>query len=650
MCGIAGYVRWQGGQETETALLQEMTRRIAHRGPDDVGFLVAGNQAKTMAQSIDRAMTEDADLGKAFVGLAHRRLSIIDLSEHGHQPMCSEIGTWISYNGEIYNFRELRAELVAKGIRFRTETDTEVLLAAYDFWGIDFVSRCKGMFALAIFIPKKRRVLLYRDRVGIKPLYVYEDERGVSFCSELKGLLADQSIKRRVDPAAVRAYLEFQVVHHRPETFLQAIREVPAGHFVDIDLDKGQTTLHRYYHLGEAVERRKEDLPNARSELVPFIRQKFTDTLREHFVSDVRVGSCLSGGLDSSSIVCTADRLLASNDTRSDSLGKRIITFSSCNEDAKFDEQEYIDTVVASCSADPIKIFPSPDDLADRFDDLVWHQDEPFTSPSIFAQFLLMEAARAQNVTVLLDGQGGDEIFAGYRKFFFFYMQDLLKKGHAATFAKEMYGGLTKGDGDLFDFRAMRRYLPSALKNQTITISSFLRRGAFDELELDGFQSGASIIDRQVLDIERYSVPALLRYEDRNSMAFGIEARVPFLDHEFMECAIALPIEAKISGGISKDIMRKAMKGIVPDAVVNRRTKMGFATPELDWMANALRPQFEATLAAPHEAMRSLVDMAEITKQYRLFLDGSKSALAPREFFRLLCLNRWMQKFSVSVA
>ncbi len=627
-----------------------MSQAIIHRGPDDAGYLLAGRfaDASALAEPGTEYLPEAVPCGHG-VGLAHRRLSILDTRAHGRQPLNRHLeGAWIAYNGETYNFRELRQELQAGGVAFTTSTDTEVLLAAYETWGVDFITRCNGMFALALFDPKRGELLLYRDRVGIKPLYIHEDETGLTFCSELKGLLAGSIFTRRADPVAIRAYLEFQVVHHRPETFLQNVSELPAGHMMRIDLHSRKTTISPYYSLMEGVEQQRGELPATTADQIHFIREKFIDTVRSHLVSDVRAGSCLSGGLDSSSIVCVMHRLQHEGISETGSLGKQITTFSSCHRDRRFDEQEYIDLVTKRCDAQAIKIFSAPEDLAERFDELVWHQDEPFTSASIFAQFLLMEAARKEGVTVLLDGQGGDEIFAGYRKFFFFYMRDLLRGKKLSTFGLEMFGGLTRGDGDLFDFRAMRRYLPGPLRRRIRTMGQFLDPAISKQAGLPGFQGGSAITTRQILDVEHYSLPALLHYEDRNSMAFGIEARVPFLDYKMIETGIALPVEAKIKGGVAKYVLREAMRGIVPDRILDRRTKMGFVTPEQEWMRGPLRPIMENMLAMPQDITRELVDIEGVSVQYRLFVKNGSCVLLPREFFRLLCLDRWISLFNIS--
>lgn len=655
MCGIAGLVHWSCDRDNPAQKLMQMSHAILHRGPDDAGYLFAGNGITIPSDDPKTTVRQEESLGETCLGLAHRRLSILDLEEHGRQPMNqgerakNKRSPWIVYNGETYNFRELRAELMQSGASFATNTDTEVLLAAYEHWGENFITRCNGMFALALYDPQRNMLLLYRDRVGIKPLYIREDERSLTFASEMKAILAGDDFTRTADPAAMMAYLDFQIVHHRPETFLRGICELPPGHMMTIDLATRKSKTTCYYDLATSLEARRNNLPAKAEDLVAFVKEAFISSIRSHLVSDVPIGSCLSGGLDSSSIVCTADMLMRTESLENSCLGDHITTFSSCHKDKRFDEQEYIDLVVEACSAKSIKVFSSPEDLAERFDKLVWHQDEPFTSASIFAQFLLMEAAHKNGVTVLLDGQGGDEIFAGYRKFFFFYMRDLLRGKKIGRFSREMYGGITRGDGDLFEFRAMRRYLPGALRRNIKTIGNFIHHEALKDAGLRGFQGGASLIDRQILDVERYSLPALLHYEDRNSMAFGIEARVPFLDHQMIETGIALPIEAKINGGISKHILREAMRGIVPERILNRRTKMGFVTPEQQWMRHTLRPLMEEMLAAPQYVTKEIVDIKGVAEQYRFFVNNGQSALAPREFFRLLCLDRWIKLCNVMV-
>nr|WP_321258547.1 asparagine synthase (glutamine-hydrolyzing) [uncultured Pseudodesulfovibrio sp.] len=638
MCGIAGILRFAGNND-DMQLIRAMTNVISHRGPDDHGFLTA--TPKETAIPDGKWAQAKSPLPVHF---GHRRLSILDLSAAGRQPMASADGTvWITYNGEAYNYLELRQELKELGHAFRTGTDTEVLLAAYQEWGTEFINRVNGMFAFALLDLRKKRFFMFRDRFGIKPLFYHQNGSRLLFGSEIKCLLESPDVTRTVNRQAVRSYLCSQILDHGPETFFEGIRSLSPGHYISCDLSGGQPKVHRYYNVLE----RAAALPPISSPIETF-RETFERSVSYRLRSDVRVGACLSGGLDSSSIVCTMDKLLKEGVSESASIGKSLVTFTSCHDDPKFDEREFVKAVTDETGANAIHVFSAPDELVEHLAALVWHQDEPFSSPAIYAQYCLMEAAQRENVVVLLDGQGGDELLCGYRKFFFFYLKQLLRQKKPLVCAKELLGALLHGDEDLFDMRAAKRYMPGKLANCN-PMNSILTNRFLSESSTPPIGRGSGLVERQVADIEHFSIPPLLRYEDRNSMAFGIETRLPFLDYNVTELSLALPVETKIKKGIAKHILRDAMRGTVPDTVLDRRSKMGFEMPEDAWLRGPLAPLVEHSLTKRHSILDGIVDTAQAFNMFRAFRQGQPTPIRSRDFFRLLCLDMWAQIHNLEI-
>lgn len=638
MCGIAGIVRWSSERD-DIQLIQDMTEVMRHRGPNDSGFLLTNSKRKGPPNC-------QFVRSSARIALGHRRLSILDLSSAGRQPM-TKAGTkiWILHNGEVYNYLELRQELEKYGYQFTTGTDTEVLLTAYDKWGSNFITRCNGMFATAILDFESGNISIYRDRMGIKPLYFFCDRNHFIFGSEIKALLEDSDVPRKVNSSAVYAYLCRQMVDHCDETFFDGIKSLRPGHEMKINIYSQKIATKSYYNLIDSALSRKDfDDP------LLSLKNSFERAVKYRLRSDVRVGACLSGGLDSSSIVCKVDQLLSTNNAEMASVGNQLITFSSCHEEAMYDERQYIKAVTEPRHIKPIFVFPKADDLASELDHLVWHQDEPFSSPSIYGQYCLMKSARQEGVVVLLDGQGGDELFLGYRKFFFFYLKQLLKQWDFVKAFKELKGAMEDGDEDLFNFRAAKRYFPRFIRRLNHSIYSILDKDFLNILKRSdpAIGKGASLVERQVADIEKFSLPALLRYEDRNSMAFSIEARIPFLDHELVELALGLPAFLKIKNGVAKFLLRKAVEDFVPLKIVNRRTKMGFVMPEDNWFHDSLADLVEEALNRSSGILPYFLQQDKVLTAFQGYKLKQRIGIDSRDFFRMLCLDFWARTFSVS--
>lgn len=582
MCGIAGIVLREPGH-VDGELMSRLSRRLAHRGPDDVGYLgFRGGRVETGRTWPDTGVS-------AEVVLLHRRLSILDLSESGWQPMSSPDGRYhIVLNGEIYNFLELRRELEALGHRFRSHSDTEVLLAAYSEWGRAALPKLVGMFALAILDARARTLFLARDFFGIKPLYYSFDGPGFSFASEIKALLEIPGIPREVDPERVHAYLVYGVTDHGHRTLLSRVRQLPAAHFLEISLDQPmEARPERYWNLDTE---RRADL--SLDEAADHLRDLFLESIRLHLRSDVPLGAALSGGIDSSAIVTGMRHVLGD--------AADIHVFSYVADDAAINEDRWIDLAAGAAGAHVHKVRATPDGLIADLNDLVDTQDVPFGSTSIFAQRRVFRRAREDGVKVMLDGQGADEMLGGYHGYAAARFVSLVRQGRAVE-AVAFLRRASRSPGRAGMWRqCLQRLVPGEVVDVVRRVPGLGRRPVawlnaswFADRGV-GIGPARFARSREQLrtELERTitetSLPALLRYEDRNSMAVSVESRVPFLTPALASFLLSLPEEYIISpDGTSKAVFRRAMRGIVPDAILDRRDKIGFATPELRWLSGA---------------------------------------------------------------
>lgn len=664
MCGIFGLVGPGPIAATEVA---GMSRLLRHRGPDDEGLLVASaagvawyGGADTPAEVLgsDVPFAPQTVLGATSsplpggVLLGHRRLSILDLSPHGHQPMSYRGWYWIAYNGEVYNYRELRQELGALGHPFCGESDTEVILAAFDQWGPACLERFNGMWALAILDLERQTLFLARDRFGVKPLYLWTSGGRLAFASEVKAFTALPAWRSRVNLPRLLDFLVWNLSDHTEETMFEGVTQLPAGHFLQMDVAGAL--------LGGPVvpgrPRRWYDLPADRlapvQDAVASLRRVLDLSVRLRLRADVPVGSCLSGGIDSSSIVCLMSRALADQGGR-----RQLETFTARSDDAAFDETRHAQAVVEAARTDPTFVTPTPTRLFADLDRLVWHQDEPFVSSSIFAQWCVFEAARQRGVVVMLDGQGADEILGGYRGFFGAFLAGLARRGHLAAWWRES-GALRAeiGFGRLRSLGYTAAYLApqlvgllGRLDGRAYADRGWLRpphRRAFrsDPVRSAGGRAG-SVRGLSRAQVIATNLPMLLHWEDRNSMAFSVEARVPFLDYRVVELALALTDEEKVGGGISKAALRGAMRGIVPDQILDRRDKMGFLTAEPAWMKRDLATRFRADLAQAVDTLHEVVDPS-ILRRFDEVVAGTRPF--DHRYWRILCAGRWARIFSVS--
>ena len=573
MCGLAGYLTLHG---TDASVLVRMADALAHRGPDGEGFAVTGAESQVRIVCRDDLLAGGAPNARA--GLAHRRLTVIDLSDDSAQPMVDATRRFVLvYNGELYNYVELRRELEAAGRVLRTSGDTEVVLQAWMQWGPGCVERFVGMWAFAILDLERREMVLCRDRFGIKPLFYTRSRGALLFASEIKGLLAAIPTPEPHD-ATVLGYITAGT-DTGLQTFFRGVRRLPPAHMLRVSLDDpGTHRLTRYWAIPEEVQ------PPDRDAVIHFA-DLFRDSVRLHTRSDVPVGTCLSGGLDSSSIVCTAWSL-----GRGGLLGDsyRHLAFGYVPPDKSVSERRWMDMVVDRTGVDLTEVHPTRERFEAALPSIANQQDEPFGSTSIAAQWFVFEAAHEAGIKVMLDGQGADEVLGGYH-------------GYLATVAAGMITDRRRVAYARLAIDHRRRLgtwpLPggtaTALIHPRVRSAAARLRGARtpksvaapDVLDVmtDGLRQAQRVVEPLPSEMQallrhqvQASLPALLRYEDRNSMAHSIEARVPFLDHRLVELAFTLPATSKVRGADTKRLLRSAMKDVLPEAIRTRRDKLGF--------------------------------------------------------------------------
>jgi asparagine synthase (glutamine-hydrolysing) len=615
VCGIAGVIDLAGRAEPELA--ERMGDAIAHRGPDDRG-----------------AYSDEA------AALVHLRLSIIDLSPNGHQPLADPTGRYhLVFNGEIYNYIELRRELEAKGHKFRTATDNEVLLTAFVEWGEGCERRLRGMWAFAVWDAQERTLTCSRDRFGIKPFYYRVRGRRLEFASELKAMLVASGEEHRLNERVAHDYLLYGRMEHGSETFVEGVSRLMPAHTLRFD-ERG-LRLTRYWQL-EQRESPSGDAAEA-------VRAGFMEAMGLHLRSDVPIGTCLSGGLDSSAIVCVVPLLLGAGDL-SEVVGARQRTFTATFPGEPIDERRYAEAVVEAVGAEPHWVTFSAEDVVADLPRIVWDQDEPFGSTSHVAQWYVMKAAREAGVKVMLDGQGGDEVFAGYHTSFAPRLRDLLSAGRlgelrrVATSMRLEHGyplsaaarSLVAGFSGERMIDAMRARSSGASR----LAGPRLKEPGRVDLEPDPPPPGSDALRRHLHALlVRTQLPELLRYEDRNSMAHGIEARVPMLDHELVQLAFSLQGDELLDGATTKVVLRRALADVLPPLIRDRRDKIGFATPLGRYFDGALGDLVHSVLSSSRTAERGVVDPAQALSRLREHRAGGRTA--GFELWRAFNLELW---------
>jgi asparagine synthase (glutamine-hydrolysing) len=660
MCGIVGIVSLDG-KPVDLAALQRMNDRQAHRGPDGEGFVIGslqdGKYHHTFIQNTDQCEANMA----AQVALGHRRLAIIDLTDRGLQPMSAGDGSrWIVFNGEIYNHLELRSELTSKGYVFRTRTDTEVLLQAYLHWGEDCLDQLEGMYAFAIWDSRRRQLFCARDRFGIKPFYYAVAAGYFIFASEIKSLLSFPDIEAVADDEAILGFLAHGNCDYGERTIVRNLRALPAAHSLRLDIRTRQNRVNRYWRLAPQPANGAGD-----DDHIERLRELLMETMRKHLISDVRAGSCLSGGLDSSTVVSLIGKISGEQPEAATAVGDSLHTFTSCYKYSEIDEREYALTVARSVGATPELVFPTAEDFREDFQRMAWHQDMPFGGFSFYAQWRVMRAAKEAGVKVLLDGQGGDEVFGGYAKFRYAYLVSLLKAGRVLRMLRELGATVRQGDRYVLNLRNGFRYLPHHIR-RFMKVDSVLQevlradlsrvisdgstpatrwwRNASGKRNGDG--SWTTMQRIQIDDIQIDTLPQLLRLEDRSSMAFSIEARVPLLDHKLVEYGISLPDHLKVRNGWSKFAIRQAMRNLMPESVRLRKSKLGFAAPDRIWLSQDLR-KFTSEMIGDELRCQKYIDAAALRRWYGSAKADSANTESYLGLFRILSLEMWMRVFNI---
>jgi asparagine synthase (glutamine-hydrolysing) len=623
MCGIVGVMNVDR-QPVDAAVLADMAATLSHRGPDGEGSLVEG-----------------------AVGLFHKRLAIIDLVT-GQQPMSCD-GLTIVFNGEIYNFVELREDLERRGHRFRTTSDTEVILHAYQEYGLDAIPRLNGIFAFLLLDRPGGRLVAARDHFGVKPLYVHASEARWLFASEIKALLRHPGVAAEVDVDSLGEYLTLQYVLGE-RTLFRGIRKVLPGHYLVVDLTNGDSRTVRYWEPRFAIDRHHTE-----EYFVEKLHHLIADAVKIQMRSDVPVGAYLSGGMDSSIVTTLASRLSPAP----------LATYTGAfAEGPEFDETRYAADVARACHAEVHTIYPTEDDFIATMPLLVRHMDEPVAGPGLFPQYMVSRLA-TRDVKVCLGGQGGDEVFGGYARYVIAYLEQALK---GAIFETNEEGEhIVSLHSILPNLPYLRAYVPMLVRFQAHGVFEAMDRRYFrlidrSEGTLDVFSGDFRALYQPERVFARFQgifnhpdtqsyynkmthydlvagLPALLHVEDRVSMASSLESRVPLLDHRIADLVGSMPPAMKFKGAEMKYILKRATRGLLPPSIVARKDKMGFPVPLHLWARHRARRFFEDVLLSPRCRQRGLFDAGQVERLM------TNEAAFSRRLWGLLCVELWHREF-----
>jgi asparagine synthase (glutamine-hydrolysing) len=626
---------------------------MRHRGPDDEGFLLHDSVGVHSSQRNKSFV----DHPEAWLALGHRRLSILDLSPLGHQPMCYQQRYWIVYNGEVYNYLELRAELQAAGHQFGSQSDTEVILAAYSQWGAECFSRFNGMWAIAIYDLQENQLVLSRDRFGVKPLYYWQASNLFAFASEIKAFTCLPGWRSRINGQVVHDFLLSGLQDHSAQTAFADVCQLEPAHYARLDCAQWQKPGTAPSRSAIApfkwYEIRPKPFDGTLAEAALRFRELLIDAVRLRLRADVPVGSCLSGGLDSSSIVCATHQLLEGQENRYSHK-----TFSACSEIQRFDEREFIKCVVGATGVQSHLVFPSMKDLFTELDKVVWHQDEPFAGTSIFAQWCVFKCAAAAEIKVMLDGQGADELLCGYHDFRRAFYCGLFRSGRWMLTWREALAARANQSRALGAFcrAATDAVIPATVqalfrgfsrnKRTPPWLYSYMLGASWPSPLTARFRRHKSAREMSLEFLTGAHLQMLLHWEDRNSMAHSLESRVPFLDYRLVEFVTGLPDHFKIRNGVTKTVLREGMHGLVPAAVLQRRDKMGFVTPEEVWAKEAGGEVFRCRLKEALASCKGVI-APDTVESFEGCLNGSGQY--DSAVWRIICLGTWMRLFNVAV-
>jgi asparagine synthase (glutamine-hydrolysing) len=624
MCGIAGMIEPQSSMSRgeRRDLIGRMCRAIEHRGPDDEGFHIDGG-----------------------VALGMRRLSIIDLFT-GHQPISNEDGSiWIVFNGEIYNFRELRDELIARGHSFQTGADTEVIVHLYEDHGEACVEKLRGMFAFAIWDSRAQKLFIARDRVGIKPLHYWQAGDTLIFGSEIKSILQHPHISREVNLEGISDYLSFNYVPD-PATAFRGIHKLPPGH--TLTFKDSRLTLRSYWDFSYPGSSASE-IARDESYYTERIRELITESVRLRLISDVPLGAFLSGGIDSSTVVATMARLM----------DRPVKTFSIGFSESSFDELQFARATASHLGTDHHEFVVTPD-VCNLVEEIIWHHDEPFADVSSIPTYIVSKMAR-EHVTVVLSGDGGDELFAGYDRYMLDRKREVFERvpgfirRNVLPVASDLLPRAAYGKNFLrhIALDPDARYIDSISyfnggKKEGLLSSDFRRAlGSYNSDEafklLYNAPSSKERIDRLLyLDSKTYLPGDILTKVDRMSMAHSIEARVPLLDHKLIEFVQTIPASLKLRGDVTKHILKQAVRGLIPDEIIDR-PKQGFDVPIKKWLNSELRELLCDTLADSRTRQRGYFNRRAVEAILDEHSRGRRDN--SRHLWGLLTLELWQRAF-----
>lgn len=630
MCGITALFR-DLNRDISSEVINKMTDTIYHRGPDDGGTAFFTRNDGDWQLSPHPQTTWRGALGA-------RRLSIQDVSQAGHMPMHYQHRFWLVYNGEVYNFVEIRSELEHLGHVFHSSSDTEVILAAYAEWGTDCFARFRGMWGLVLVDCVRGEAILCRDRLGIKPLYVWQHAGIIAVVSEIKQLQHIPDIDFEMNRATASEYL--RTGYEAPDrSFVRDVCPVPAGTWIRVSLDTLISSPPQDYWHPKRIEISVTDTREASQ----MFAQKLRECVNIHLRSDVPVGCALSGGLDSSSIAMLVHHL--QKDTQ-----HALHTFTASFPGDTVDERMYVDAVLPAVQATPHFVTPHPATFLAEMDNFLRTHDEPVGSLSVYAGYCIARLTRQANVPVTLNGQGGDEILSGYWQSYLFYLRHLAQQRRFLPLAHNLLGAAThKGNPTLLTqipvmlkrFNARRHSTPQfRLKMQT------------DE-ERTSILSKVLALDEQswrLAEIRAMFLPRLLKWDDRNSMAFSVEGRYPFLDHELIDLCLSFAPHTLYHYGWTKYPLRVGLQNVLPQSLLTRRSKVGFEVPQDKWLCGPLRPALETWLKQD----RPLWEYVERADVQRLAhstwqLSPQKREESGQVLFRLFMFDRWIELFNVKL-
>lgn len=643
MCGIAGYLDTSSGVDTMTLI--KMTDVIRHRGPDDEGFSffdlknnILHASGKDSAKEIELLPVCDIKGKNYFLGFGHRRLSILDLSIAGHQPM-ERGSTCITFNGEIYNFLELAEELRKDGYTFNGHSDTEIILAAYDKWGINCVEHFNGMWAFAIYDSKKKQLFLSRDRFGVKPLYYYREGNKLIFASEIKQLLEDETVPRIVNDEIMAHHLFYNFKEYSEETFFKNIFQLRGGHNAIIEIDSEEIKsfkIEEYYSIRNIKTDYSVENPAEK------IGEELNRAVKWRLRSDVKVGSCLSGGLDSSSIVALACEELK----KTNFPVNEFETVTSRFEDSpEIDETYFSKLVVAGSGCKENLVQPNSQIILKDLEKIVWHQDEPFPGMSILVQWSVFGTASKLGCKVLFDGQGGDEGLAGYYPYYASYLYYYFKEHSWAEFLKEYSRCVKSSSLTMLSMLEHVLYFNSPFireKRLEWTREKYLSKHTMrmrNYEQIKKLMEAKPSLEAQKQDFLYGSLPSILRWEDRNSMAFSMETRLPFLDYKYVEAVLSVDIAKKMENGYTKMPLRNYMSGKMHEDVIWRKNKFGFPAPEKKWFYEM-----------PQEYVLDLLDNARSEKYFcieKLKKDYLDKVEDVSMLVKFVLVELWMRVFKL---